>query len=207
MNMIGVVYILFSLATFAPIVVGWGRRRQNAALYKSDRLATCCIYVGFMVPWLIGLRHFYVQADPTALDWIGCYVFVVGAVIRIVALYSLKRVYAGDVVIWNRHELVVTGIYAIVRHPLHLGMLIEVFGILLATGSIAVGVGVVLLTILVLHRNRIEDRCLVEVFGAAATRYQGNVPAMNIVHGTIVAIGLHVVGSGEDESVIPDTHE
>jgi len=77
------------------------------------------------------------------------------------------------------HQLVRTGPYARVRHPIYLGMLLFLLGLAVALGHWAqLIVAVPLFLIGTSIRTRIEDGLLEQSFGDAFRKYQSSTPAL-----------------------------
>ena len=66
---------------------------------------------------------------------IGCALTIAGVALAIWARYHLGQNWSGEVIIQADHQLIETGPYALLRHPIYTGI------ILAAIGSALVGVG------------------------------------------------------------------
>jgi protein-S-isoprenylcysteine O-methyltransferase Ste14 len=124
---------------------------------------------------LIGLLDAYLPAytdrkdfwtiDGDAIRWLGVVLFAAGGVPRIWPVFVLGRRFSGLVAIQPGHTLVTSGIYAVIRHPSYLGLLINSLGWALAFRS---GVGVLLAALMIpplLARIRAEEALLRTQFG------------------------------------------
>lgn len=131
---------------------------------------------------LIGLLLAFVPAytDRTGVltlggdgvRWAGVALFVAGGVLRIWPVFVLGRRFSGLVAIQPGHALVTDGIYARVRHPSYLGLLVNALGWSLAFRS---GAGVLLTALTVpvlLARIRSEERLLAARFGDEYDAYR-----------------------------------
>jgi len=105
------------------------------------------------------------REPPDARAWVGFGFLWAGTALRSWAFQSLGVFYAVRIAFLDDHELVTSGPYRRLRHPLHLGLLTEMTGLaLLASGAL----GWALLTvsgIVLIFRNRKEDRWLETRFG------------------------------------------
>lgn len=108
------------------------------------------------------------------LGYLGCLVLAFGITIRLVAVATLRRQFTIKVSILEKHEIVVTGIYGILRHPAYLGHLASLLGMALILGN---WVGLLALVVLplggILYRIHVEERALLRHFGAAYQEYAG----------------------------------
>jgi protein-S-isoprenylcysteine O-methyltransferase Ste14 len=86
-------------------------------------------------------------------------------------------------------ELVDTGLYAIVRHPMSLGMMIASAGLMMIAqhwSSYAVGAGLILYLYLAAMQEEILNK---EKFGQAYANYMTRVPRINAIAGLIRFVG------------------
>jgi protein-S-isoprenylcysteine O-methyltransferase Ste14 len=102
----------------------------------------------------------------------GYLVLAFGITIRLVAVATLQRYFTVSVSILEKHEIVDTGIYGIIRHPAYLGHLASLLGIGLVLGNWVGLVALVLLPLAgILYRIQVEERILLRYFGAAYQAY------------------------------------
>ena len=95
-----------------------------------------------------------------------------GALLRAWSYRALGRHYTVTVFVREDHALVTSGPYQWLRHPLHLGLNLEMLGLALVVPS-TFSLGLAGLGILVLFlRNRIEERALIEGLGESYRRYR-----------------------------------
>jgi protein-S-isoprenylcysteine O-methyltransferase Ste14 len=106
-----------------------------------------------------------------ALTWLGV-AFAIWARIHLGADWS------GTVAIKEGQRLVRSGPYALVRHPIYTGILLGFIGTALAIGELRGLLAVALITIACLLRIRIEERWLLEEFGAEYEQYRREVKAL-----------------------------
>lgn len=71
-----------------------------------------------------------------------------------------------------------TGIYAFIRHPMYLGLILGALGVTVATGRLLALLGLVGLTALLSVKGRLEDVILERKFGWEFTVYSVRVPAI-----------------------------
>ena len=110
-------------------------------------------------------------APPIALGWIGALLTVSGITFAIWARSSLGRNWSAQLKVKENHELVTTGPYAYVRHPLYTGVILAAFGTML-TGMIF-GIGVFIVAcIIVPSRIKKEESDMFELFPNEYPIYQ-----------------------------------
>jgi protein-S-isoprenylcysteine O-methyltransferase Ste14 len=66
--------------------------------------------------------------DGDTVRWIGVALFAVGGALRLWPVFVLGNRFSGLVAIQPGHRLVTSGIYAVIRHPSYLGLLINALG-------------------------------------------------------------------------------
>lgn len=141
-------------------------------------LAACYIFVliSTVFSLLGGIRNF-------STFIIGILIMEFFVILRMNALLKLGSYFSYEIRITNDHKLIKDGIYAIVRHPLHLAFLGEVLGMAVIGNTPYGYIAVLVLFIEILARNKIEDRVLEEKFGEEFRTYKSQVPSMNLMMG------------------------
>jgi protein-S-isoprenylcysteine O-methyltransferase len=92
------------------------------------------------------------------LGYLGCLFIAFGVTIRFIAVTTLKQQFTTKVSIIERHKIVETGIYKMIRHPAYLGYLASLLGIGLVLGNwVGLAVLVVLPLLGILYRIRVEE--------------------------------------------------
>ena len=123
-------------------------------------------------------RNQFWTIDGDAIRWLGVVLFAAGGALRLWPVFVLGDRFSGLVAIQPGHMLVTTGVYAVIRHPSYLGLLVNSLGWALAFRS---GVGV-LLTVLtippLLARIHAEERLLRSQFGEAYDAYRARTSRM-----------------------------
>ena len=132
---------------------------------------------------LIGLLAAYLPAytdrkgfwilDEETIRWLGVVLFAAGGALRLWPVFVLGHRFSGLVAIQPRHELVISGVYRVIRHPSYLGLVVNSLGWALAFRS---GVSVVLTALLIpplLARIHAEERLLRAQFGGEYDAYCG----------------------------------
>jgi protein-S-isoprenylcysteine O-methyltransferase Ste14 len=110
--------------------------------------------------------------------WIGAVVTLFGLLFSVWARAYLGRNWSGTVTVKENHELITSGPYRFVRHPIYTGLLLAFIGSAFARGDLA-GVAAVLLVFVAFRRKlRTEERWMREQFGEAYEAYSRRVPAL-----------------------------
>jgi protein-S-isoprenylcysteine O-methyltransferase Ste14 len=102
---------------------------------------------------------------------IGLGLIITGIVIRLVAIATLKKNYSGRLRIREDHTLIKNGIYHWIRHPVYLGLIITYIGVPVLLSSVLGFLVMLLIIPLLIHRIKLEERMLIERFGAEYEEY------------------------------------
>ena len=107
-----------------------------------------------------------------ALRYFGLLLYAAGAVLALASLRALGKQYSGYVTLQKDHQLVQSGIYGVIRHPIYLRALLVALGLPLVFRSWLVVLLVPLLGLFVALRIRQEEKLLAEQFGEEFAAYQ-----------------------------------
>ncbi|HEY1448266.1 MAG TPA: isoprenylcysteine carboxylmethyltransferase family protein [Caulobacteraceae bacterium] len=158
------------LATFTVGSLSRGEREDKANRWVIVAFTLIGLADGFLPAWTD--RRGLWTIDGEAVRWVGFALFCLGCVLRIAPVFVLKNRFSGLVAIQPGHQLETGGLYAIVRNPSYVGLLITTLGWGLAFRAWA-GVILTLLTIPVLvSRMDSEERLLASQFGEAYEAYR-----------------------------------
>lgn len=108
----------------------------------------------------------------------GAILVVVGLCFAIWARYHIGRNWSGVITVKQDHDLVRTGPYSLVRHPIYSGLLLAIIGSAIARGNSVAVVAVALVLFSFLRRVSVEERWMTETFGAAYDDYRASTPAL-----------------------------
>jgi protein-S-isoprenylcysteine O-methyltransferase Ste14 len=118
--------------------------------------------------WL-GAR--FVPAGP-ATEWTGVEITAAGVAIAMWARWHLGSNWSGVVTLKEGHELIRTGPYRTVRHPIYTGMLIGLFGTLITVGEVRGLIALALAWLSFYVKARREESFLAQEFGPAFAEHQ-----------------------------------
>jgi protein-S-isoprenylcysteine O-methyltransferase Ste14 len=94
------------------------------------------------------------------------------------ARVHLGRNWSGTVSVKEDHELIRSGPYAYVRHPIYTGILAAVLGTAIASGTVRALIGLVIIAAALVRKSHIEERFMRETFPGQYERYSAEVPAL-----------------------------
>jgi protein-S-isoprenylcysteine O-methyltransferase Ste14 len=116
--------------------------------------------------------------DRPDVSAIGVALTLVGAVFALWARFTIGRNWSGTITLKSEHELMTRGPYAIVRHPIYTGLLTALLGTAVVLGEWRGLAAVALAFVGWRWKSLIEERLMVEQFGAAYTDYRNRVKAL-----------------------------
>jgi protein-S-isoprenylcysteine O-methyltransferase Ste14 len=152
---------------------------------KSDARARLLVW-GVMLGWLLlfspGLRQGllgerFVPAGPGAA-YTGLVLTVMGLGFALWARFAIGRNWGGLITVQKDHKVIRSGPYGIVRHPIYSGFMLATFGTAIVFGVVAGLVATALVILSWGYKSRLEERYLVEQFGAEYEDYQCDVKAL-----------------------------
>jgi protein-S-isoprenylcysteine O-methyltransferase Ste14 len=113
-----------------------------------------------------------------AAYWLGLIMLAAGIAFAVWARHDLGRNWSGTVTVKQNHELIRSGPYRLVRHPIYTGLLLAILGTAIAFGEWRGLLAFGLLTGSLLLKLRIEERFMSESFPKEYARYRAEVPAL-----------------------------
>ena len=138
---------------------GWGERAQHVFL----------ILLGFWMlirnSWNWGPLNYRLVPDVFPVWATGLAMTAVGIGVAIWARLSLGSNWSGMVTLKKDHQLVSSGLYRWIRHPIYSGILLAMFGTAMIAGHLRGWLGVVLVFAAFYFKARREEGFLREEFG------------------------------------------
>ncbi len=101
-----------------------------------------------------------------------------GMAFAVWARLHLGRNWSSAVSIKEQHQLIRSGPYRLVRHPIYSGILLAMAGTFLANGKVRGALGVALLWFAWLVKSRMEEQFMVRTFGAEYEEYRRTTGAL-----------------------------
>ena len=110
--------------------------------------------------------------------WCGALITAIGLLFAIWARVEIGRNWSGTVTIKRDHELIFSGPYALVRHPIYTGLILAFIGSAIARGQWRGVFAVVVIWASLWRKFRVEERWMIERFGKQYAAYRRRVPAI-----------------------------
>ena len=112
------------------------------------------------------------------VTYLGLAITVTGLAFALWARFYLGRNWSPVVAVMEDHQLIRSGPYAIVRHPIYSGFMFATLGTALAFGEISGLIAVALIVGGWGRKSRLEEVSMLDQFGAEYERYRREVKAL-----------------------------
>ncbi len=132
------------------------------------------VFIG--VPGILGpqLEGAFITRAP-AWQALEIALVALGLAFAVAARVWLGRNWSSMVTVKQDHELIRSGPYALVRHPIYTGLLLALIGTVLMVGKWRALIGVALMLVSFLRKLKIEERFMAQEFGETYARYRAQV--------------------------------
>lgn len=179
-------------AAFTALWLAWGlywwlqSRGAKANVWRESVVSRLLHIVPLVVAavllvgptsWTPVLDRRFVPASY-GLFWAGWILACSGLVFTIWARRHLGANWSGTVTVKSGHELITTGPYAVVRHPIYTGLLLGFAGSALAVGEWRGILALMIVTAALWRKLRVEEERMRLQFGDAYGAYQRQVAAL-----------------------------
>jgi protein-S-isoprenylcysteine O-methyltransferase Ste14 len=174
------VWIVFLLYWQLRAVDTKATQRLEPAASRLIRAIVFLIVIALLTLPHIPLPWLYLPLLPQGLwtFWLGAAVTIAGLVFALWARQHLGSNWSRAVTVKQDHELIVTGPYALVRHPIYTGILTGFLGSAIALGQMRGLVGLILVTAALWYKLRMEEQWMRSQFGPTYEAYSRRVAAL-----------------------------
>jgi protein-S-isoprenylcysteine O-methyltransferase Ste14 len=162
-------WIVFAVVWF---VAALNRKRtdhrdplQRRLFYVLFMTAAFFLLVGYFAP--TGFLERRAWPDAFWIAQVGATLTAAGIAFAIWARVHIGRNWSGQVMIKQDHELIRTGPYSRIRHPIYTGLLLALLGTAFAMGQYRAILGFVLIAVGFIYKAKREEQLLTEHFGPA----------------------------------------
>lgn len=174
-------YYSFFPAVWIAFLIYWQIRafdtkntqRLEPAVSRILRILTILLAIVLLSTTWIPLPWLYRPLWRAGLwpFWIGAVLTVSGLLFAVWAREHLGRNWSRSVTIKQDHELITTGPYAIVRHPIYTGSLAGFLGLAIAVSEVRGIIAFLLMFLVFWVKFSIEERWMRSQFGETYARY------------------------------------
>jgi len=155
-------------------------QRLEPAASRILRVIIFLIAITLLSVPRIPLHWLYLQLWPQGYwpFWIGAAVTVAGILFAVWAREHLGRNWSRSVTIKQGHELITTGPYAVVRHPIYTGILAGFLGMTIAIAQVRGVIVFVLIFFVLWLKLRMEEKWMRTQFGETYATYARKTAAL-----------------------------
>jgi protein-S-isoprenylcysteine O-methyltransferase Ste14 len=178
MNIKLILIIVFSIL-YGLFEIFMSRRQTDKRIISASGdkgsiwILIMSISMGYWLSFIIGATTFGRLYHWNTFFIIGSVVTLTGLIIRVTSIIILRQLFTYTVTKIENHELIVTGLFKIIRHPGYLGQLIIFVGISVCLSN---WLSVLLMIIPVLagyiYRINVEERFMAEHLGQKYLDYR-----------------------------------
>ena len=155
-------------------------QRLEPAASRILRALTYLIAIILLLTTRIPLPWLYLQLWPQGLwpFWVGAGIMVAGVAFAVWAREHLGSNWSRSVTIKQGHELITTGPYAVVRHPIYTGFLAGFLGTAIALSQVRGFISFGLILLILGVKLRIEEQWMRSQFGETYGTYSHQTAAL-----------------------------
>jgi protein-S-isoprenylcysteine O-methyltransferase Ste14 len=175
-----VVWIVFVLYWQIKAADTKATQRLEPAASRIFRVLIFLIAIVLLSIPRIPLLWLYVHLWPTGYwpFWLGAALTVAGLLFAVWAREHLGRNWSRSVTIKQGHELITTGPYAVVRHPIYTGILGGFLGMAIAISQVRGFIAFVLIFLVFWVKFRMEEEWMRSQFGETYATYAQQTAAL-----------------------------
>jgi len=175
-----VVWIAFLLYWQIKAVDTKTTQRLEPAASRILRVLIFLIAMVLLLVPRIPLPWLYVQLWPQGYwpFWLGAAITVAGLLFAVWARVHLGRNWSRSVTIKQDHELITSGPYAVVRHPIYTGILTGFLGMAIAISQVRGFIVFVLIFLAFWIKLRMEEQWMRSQFGETYATYAHQTAAL-----------------------------
>jgi len=174
------VWIVFLLYWQVKAIDTKTTRRLEPAASRILRVLVFLIAIALLSTTRIPLPWLYRQLWPVGLwpFWIGAACTVGGLLFAVWAREHLGRNWSRSVTIKQDHELITSGPYAVVRHPIYTGILTGFVGTAIAVSQLRGVIAAALVFLVFWAKLRMEEEWMRSQFGETYAAYSHRTSAL-----------------------------
>lgn len=116
--------------------------------------------------------------DIRTIQVTGIILTIAGLIVAIMARRTLAGNWSGNIELKKGHELIRTGVYKHIRHPIYTGIMLMSLGTLLFTGKLSAFMFFIVMTSFMLFKIKEEEELLMKHFPAGYTEYKNSTKAL-----------------------------
>jgi len=165
-----IIIVISYLYGFFEVLLNLQQKRKSRVSASRDKGSLWLLYglitLGYALSFAIGATKIGRMYVWDTFFGIGMVIFVIGLLIRIHSILTLKQYFTYSVATVENHKIITTGLYKFIRHPGYLGQIIVFLGISISISNwISILFMMIPVSIGYLYRINIEENFLSEQLG------------------------------------------
>ena len=181
MNLVFLItYIIWLLS---EIILNRMLRSKSTDKQNADKNSLAIIWItvvaAITLATVIAMNFYFPIAVNPVIKYVGLAIIYLGILLRLAAIVGLGRFFTVDVTIREDHRLKQDGLYKYLRHPSYFASLLSFIGYGISLNNwISLILVVVAVLIVFKMRINIEEKALIEQFGAEYLEYKKKVKGL-----------------------------
>ncbi|MFX0085921.1 MAG: methyltransferase family protein [Candidatus Hodarchaeota archaeon] len=174
-----IIYLIYILILYIAGSIDTLLRPLEKEKREEEQYALFIVFLFLANPFIFVLalveHDILFETRVGALSWIGLFIYFLAAVVIILARVNLGKQGTGTLVVRENHELITTGLYKYLRHPMYSGTLLGVIGFALVSQSILISLITFVLYFWIFNKRLIyEENLLEKTFGEKYQKYKAS---------------------------------
>lgn len=166
-SLISLLFLVITVSWMAEFILFRNRGTSEGEMQERRSYPFLLFVIALTISMAVLMREwniFYVGS--TLVHAAGIVLYASGVLLRYWGIFHLKEQFTRHVSFRKGDELVSSGPYRRLRHPLYTGLLLIIIGICLSLGNaVLAGAGGTAAALGLLKRIRIEEKMLIEAYG------------------------------------------
>lgn len=160
-------------------------RLKQTAQSRAEGASRIAVYIVWAGWWLLFAHGF--RFDPLsrrlfepsiASSYAGLGITAAGLLFAVVARLYIGTNWSPLIQVKEGHELIQSGPYAVVRHPIYSGLMLATLGTAIEYGEVSGFAGFVMIVAAWSYKSRLEESAMAEQFGPKYETYRARVKGL-----------------------------
>jgi protein-S-isoprenylcysteine O-methyltransferase Ste14 len=162
-----------------------GLRLKQTTQSRSEGMSRIAVYIVWAGWWLLFGHGFgrgplarRVLEPSITTAYVGLAITATGLAFAVLARLYIGKNWSALIQVKEGHELIQTGPYALVRHPIYSGLMLATFGTAIAYGELSGFLAFIMVVAAWSYKSRLEESAMVEQFGTQYETYRTHVKGL-----------------------------
>ncbi|MGD9202008.1 MAG: isoprenylcysteine carboxylmethyltransferase family protein [Chitinispirillia bacterium] len=155
----------------------WCIRHASRQVKKEGIISVIIWFLSYILLSACSLYSVFLT-KATPYDIIGIIILLIAVIGRMISINQLGKAFSEFIYIGDRHHLVDTGIYSVVRHPLHYFLVLEMVSFAWIIGVLWAWIIIAFVFIILIFREIQEEEALLQAFGEKYRVYKKKTVAL-----------------------------